>query len=391
MGIERRTAFAVAVLCTAGTCILALASKPLGGMAHAQAGPQPQVLVATTGNDSELRKTVKIKKRKGPGRVVMSMGPDVLPSLSSGDRLFTTAELEVTTDCAQQDNGCVGSPYKYNPSFSARLVLAGSGTATGGEGTLEIGAQRRKCSQRDFGHHCVIVFAGSSLDVDGQLPCAPGSCYLNLVVESHKRRAKKGNRLLIGENEPDGTVAGDKSRINVTRFSPGNQPAIPSTVTTTPLATSIPVAKGQGVVIYSQELTGLERNEQLRVASGMTSNVTQLDYAALVRSRLILAPDPTATDPGKEVKELTEPKGEISEANGFNCTQRRPICRSTKVGVIRMRRTAEDESGDPIPLYVNVVVDTAKPGATPAAGDTVLIDPVNGVLDVTRYPADLRG
>jgi hypothetical protein len=391
MGIARRTTLAVAALCTAATCILALASQPLAGTAQAQAGAGPHVLVATTGNESELRKTVKIKKRKGPGRVVMSMGPDVLPSLSSGDRLFTTAELEVTTDCAQQGNGCVGTPYKYNPSLTARLVLAASPDARGGEGTLEIGSQRRKCNQRDLGHHCMIVFTGSSLDVDGQLPCAPGSCYLNLVVESHKRKAKKGNRLLMGENEPDGSVAGDKGRLNVTRFSPANQPATPSTVTTTPLTTSIPVAKGQGVVVYSQELTGLERNEQLRVSSGMTSNVSQLDYAALVRTRLILAPDPTATDPGKEVKDLTEPKGEISEANGFNCTQRRPICRSTKVGVIGMRKDAEDEAGDPIPLYVNVVVDTAKPGGTPAAGDTVLIDPVGGVLDVTRYPKNLKG
>jgi hypothetical protein len=390
MRIERRTVLAVA-FCTAATCILALASQPLGGTARAQGGGGPHVLVATTGNDSELRRTVKIKKRKGPGRVVMSMGPDVLPSLADGDRLFTTAELEVTTDCAQKGPGCAGTPYKYNPSFTARLILASSPDARAGEGTLEIGSQRRKCNQRDFGHHCVMVFTGSSLDVNGQLPCAPGSCYLNLVVESHKRKAKKGNRLLMGENEPDGSVAGDKGRINVTRFSPASQPATPSTTTTTPLATSIPVRKGEGVVVYSQELTGLERKEQLRVSSGMTSNVTQLDYAALVRSRLILAPDPTATDPGKEVKELTEPKGEISEANGFNCTQRRPICRSTKVGVIGMRRDAEDEAGDPIPLYVNLVVDTAKPGATPALGDTVLIDPVGGVLDVTRYPADLKG
>jgi hypothetical protein len=391
MGIERRTTLAAALLCTAATCVLALASQPLAGSAQAQAGPGPRVLVATTGNDSELRRTVKIKKRKGPGRVVMSMGPDVLPSLSSGDRLFTTAELEVTTDCAQNGAGCVGTPYKYNPSFTGRLVLAGSPDARGGEGTLEIGSQRRKCNQRDFGHHCVMVFTGSSLDVDGQLPCAPGSCYLNFVVESHKRKAKKGNRLLIGENEPDGSVAGDKSRINVTRLSPADQPATPSTITTTPLATSIPVRKGEGVVVYSQELNGLERKEQLRVSSAMTSNVSALDYAALIRSRLILAPDPTATDPGKEVKDLTEPKGEISEANGFNCTQRRPICRSTKVGVISMRKKAEDEAGEPIPLYVNLVVDTAKPGATPALGDTVLIDPVGGVLDVTRYPADLKG
>ena len=61
------------------------------------------------------------------------------------------------------------------------------------------------------------------------------------------------------------------------------------------------------------------------------------------------------------MKELTEPKGEIAEANGFNCTQRNPVCPTNKVGVITMRRHAEDDSGEPIPLYVNLVFDSAKP------------------------------
>jgi hypothetical protein len=383
---------AAVIVCAAATCALALAAPPVIESAGAQTDAGARVMVATTGSDSERRRKVRITKRPGPGKIVMSMGPDVLPSLSTGDRLVSTAELEVTTDCAQPNAGCVGTPYKYNPFLSVRLLLASSRKTTGGEGTVEIGSVGRKCNQRDLGHHCEIVFPGSSLDIAGQVPCAPSSCFLNMVVESHQRRAKRGNRLLIGENEPDGSVQGDHGRLNVTRFSPGTQPQVAPVGTTTALATSIPVVKGDGVVVYSQQLDGLERNDQLAASASMTTDVEHLAYGPLVRSRLILALDPSATKPGKDVKRLTEdPKAELTEANGFNCTQRRPRCLTRKVGVITMSEDAEDASGLPIPLHVNLVVDTANPGSTDRPSDVVSIDPLGGGLQVTRYPASMKG
>jgi hypothetical protein len=383
---------AAVMVCAAATCTLALAAPPVIESAGAETDAGPRVTVATTGSDSERRRKVRITKRPGPGKIVMSMGPDVLPSLSIGDRLVSTAELEVTTDCAEPHAGCVGTPYKYNPFLSVRLVLASSRKTTGGEGAVEIASVGRKCNQRDLGHHCEIVFPGSSLDIAGQVPCAPSSCFLNMVVESHQRRAKRGNRLLIGENEPDGSVQGDHGRLNVTRFSPGAQPRVAPVGTTTALATSIPVVKGDGVVVYSQQLDGLKRNDQLAASASMTTDVEHLAYGPLVRSRLILALDPSATKPGKDVKRLTEdPKAELTEANGFNCTQRRPRCLTRKVGVITMSADAEDASGLPIPLYVNLVVDTANPGSTDRPSDVVSIDPLGGGLQVTRYPASMKG
>jgi hypothetical protein len=55
-----------------------------------------------------------------------------------------------------------------------------------------------------------------------------------------------------------------------------------------------------------------------------------------------------------------------------------------------MRRDAEDEAGNPIPLYANLVFQTAKPGATAPTGDVVQMLPGGG-LNVTTYPADLKG
>jgi hypothetical protein len=40
---------------------------------------------------------------------------------------------------------------------------------------------------------------------------------------------------------------------------------------------------------------------------------------------------------------------------------------------------------------VNLVVDTANPGSTDRPSDVVSIDPLGGGLQVTRYPASLKG
>jgi hypothetical protein len=384
-----------------GVCALVAAFPPLLGDAGAQDESGDHVLVATTdAHPPELRTTVPITRSsdKKP-RVVMSLGPGKLPSLSSGDKLQATGEVEVTTDCLEENVRCVGKPYTYNPIVQVRIVLANGPAVTGGEGAVELGVQRLKCRQKppDREHHCVVVFTDTVLDVAdrSQLPCAVDSCFLNMAVDAHSTRKPKGkkgrrNKLLIGEDEPDGSVAQDKGRLNAIRFDPGAQPAVPQQITTTVLAPTVPVRKGDRVVLYSQELTGLERNDQLAAVATATTSIDTIPYNVLNRTRLILAPDPIATAPGKDVKELTEPKGEISEANGFNCTQRNPICPTSKVGVITMRRDAEDDAGNPIPLYANLVFQTAKPGATAPAGDVVQVLPQGGV-NVSVYPAELKG
>lgn len=376
-------------------CALAVASPSIGSAVAQDDGPH--VLVDTTGSHSELRKAVPITKASGTKpRVVMSMGPGGLPSLSNGDRLEVTAEVEVTTDCHEESQRCVGRPYNFNPIVQVRLVLANGPGVTGGTEALELGTtQRLKCRQKlpDREHHCVVVFRDTVLDVgsQGQPPCNPGTCHLNMVVDAHNKRVKKrGFKLILGEDEPDGTTVQDKGRLNAVRFSPRSQPAVPPQITNTLGTPSIPIRKGDRYVIYSQALNGLERNDQLAATAGMTTNIDHLPYNVLIRSRLILAPDPAATAPGKEVKELTEPKGEISEANGFNCTQRNPLCPTWKVGVMTMRRDAENDAGDPIPLYANLVLNVAKPGSIAPAGDTVQIPPVGG-LEVVVFPSGLRG
>jgi hypothetical protein len=151
----------------------------------------------------------------------------------------------------------------------------------------------------------------------------------------------------------------------------------------------VPIRKGDDVVVLSLELSELKRGDQLAVQAWMTTSIEHLPYNVKVRSRLILAADPTATRPGRDIKHRTEPRGEIAEANGFNCTRRRPLCPTNKTGVITMLEEAEDRAGEPIPLYANLLVDPAKPGAVVPAGDVVQV--VSGGLAATVYPASLRG
>lgn len=376
----------------AACALVAALSALAGDISRAEGGARDRVLVSTTGNHSELRRTVPIQKRSGRGRVVMSMGPELLPSLRNGDRLEASAEVETTTDCLELSARCVGQPYEYDPVVEARLVLAASPDAARGPGTLQFASIRRTCRQAppDREHHCVTVFPGASLPIDrGQLPCAPASCYLNLVVGAYNPQAQPEQRLIIGEDEPDGTVVGDKGRLNAIRFSPGDQLAVPPQVTTTPQTTALPPGKGNRVVVFSQQLDGLQAGEQLAVGASMQTNIDYLPYNVLIRSRLILAPNSTATAPGKAVKGISEPQGEIAETNGFNCTQLAPQCLTQKVGVITMQQDAKDEAGLPMPLYVNLVVDAVPQGATPQPTDTVQV--LGGEESVTRYPASLRG
>jgi len=392
---RRTAALAVAV------CALATASALAVERAAAQNGAD-RVRVATTGNHSELRKSIPITRKEGKKpRVVMSLGPAQLPSLGSGDRLKAMAELEVTTDCPEKMPRCVGKPYQYNPIVNARIVLANGPFVSGGEGALELQAQRSRCRQKspDRVHHCMFVFTDTILDVASrdQLPCAAGACHLNLVADAHNKRKKKGkkgrrNKLLIGEDEPDGSVGHDKGRLNAIRFSPGNQPPVEPIVTPTPLLTEKSIEKSHREVVYSQDLTGLglEAGDQI-VANGLLhASIAHLDYVVQMGSRLIIAPTPDSTGPKKKGKKYTDPPGEITESNGFNCTQRNPECTSNKVGVITITQDPQNGKGEPVPLYANYVFKTAKPGAQAPSRDRVLILPGGG-LAITRYPADMKG
>jgi hypothetical protein len=348
-------------------------------------------LVASTGSDSELVKTIPITSRPGQSpRVVMSLGKGhrsttSLPDLAPGDRLDATAELEVTTDCEERQPGCVGSPYGYDPVVQARLLLAGDPRETeSGDKALALSATKSEtCTHRR--HHAVIVFADAGRRVpDRGLPWS-GPSWINFVLSAHHPDARAGDRLLVGENEPDGTVKGDRGRINAVRLRPASQHAIAPLRETRRRATAIPLGKKE-TVIYSQPLEHLAEDAQLAVRAKLLTDAARLLHPARVTTRLFLADDPSQTHPGRHASRVAAFRGTITEPNGFNCTPEHSPCTTRKVGIARITRSPG------MRLFINLVaVGAVPPQFGRARRSDVLAVRDGGFVEVVRYPARLKG
>jgi hypothetical protein len=385
---------AVAAVLAAGA--LGLVAHAVAELAEASDADGPKVLVATTGNHSETRRTVPITRRSNAkGRVVMSMGPHKLPGLATGDRLKLSAELQVTVNCFRPSSACVGPPYFFNPRVGSKLVLATGPRVAGGKraraltGRKVISCHARPLSSRQ--HHCVLVFKHPSLVIDNAaaLPCHPDACYVNFVVDAHSRHARSGDRLIIGANKPNGHVLQDKGRINAVRLRPGSQPAPPVLKTGKRRHTTIPLDQTPTVVL-SRRLGGLQKGAQLSVLARMRVDVSALPYSARVTTHLILARNRHATTTSNHLARLASLRGEIAETNGSNCTQRQTPCPYTKVGVLRMLHDARSRKGHPIPLFVNLYV-VSNPKRAKGHRHTVMSVLPHAKMRIARYRPALFG
>jgi len=356
------------------------------------------VKVATTGNRSELRRTVPITRHPGGGtRVAMSMGPGELPELAAGDVLEVSTELEVTTDCLNREHGrqCVGSSYRYNPAVGAQLILAAGPETVTGPDTMALSARqtiicRQKPPSRE--RHCMIVFTATELPIAdlAAIPCAPDSCHVNLLLDAHHPAAHANDRLIVGSAGQNGSVKQDKGRINAIRTRGADPAALPppSPDGTITAATGQRLIGGLSLddpprkaVVYSQPLDGLEAGEQLVATAGMQTGIVRLRHNANVTSRIVIAATPTATAPGQLASQIAPPNGEVTESNGFNCTQRTTPCTTRKIGVVAIEKDA------PKTLYANLVLGVGRVGGR-APGDNLVKVGEAGGLEVTLYPAE---
>jgi hypothetical protein len=390
----------------------AIVTGAAGSSAHvafgALAGEVPKVRVSHSGNSTEIRKAIPIAGRPArKERVVMTMTPHQLGDLRAGDRLLVSAELEVTTDCLprQRPRGrhrrraCAGRPYRYAPVARAVMLLADDGHDTGGEGTVPLTPTKRiTCRQKppDREHHCMIVFVWAHYSVPDAsfLPCPPRECFLNVVANAHHPNAHRGDRLIVGADEPKGRTTQDKGRINVVRERPassaagvfsGNETSGSVFGNEVRLRRFLPLRRR--VVVYSQRLDDLEAGEQIAVRARTRISIARIPRNALVTARLILAEAPDATTRGELVKEIAGSGGAITEGNGFNCTEATTPCWTNKVGVLLMESDAMTPAGEPQPLYVNLVVGAlAHPGRLRAGRAIRALR--EGGIEVVRYGSD---
>src|SRR4051794_18389253 len=207
----RTAALAVAV---------ALAAFTISTVAGAGILPKRRkAALATPGNSPELIETVPIgtKPNQKP-RVVMSLSPDKLEPISAGDRLQASGEMQVSTTCVAKGPRCIGRPYQINPIITARIVLANSADPAAPSVPLSQTTTRLCKQQRpNRNHHCALAIPNleTTIQDPGALPCPPTSCYVNMIVTASNKKAKRGNAVVVGADEPDGSVKQDKGRLNV--------------------------------------------------------------------------------------------------------------------------------------------------------------------------------
>ena len=391
MGKPRQLAGRAALTASALAALLAVtpAAAPAGT-------PAPGVpRLATTGHDSEIVKAIPIANQPHVNeRVAMSVGPDQLGQIGSGDRLWASGEVQVSTTCVARGPRCIGRRYDFNPWITARLVLASEPSPTAPAIALspEVTAH---CKQRrpNRNHHCTLALPNlETAIVDTvSLPCPANACYANLVVGAWAKKAERGNRVVVGGDLPDGGVIQDKGRLNVVVDPSGASP--PTGLTSTGLVNgSVPVTDTQKEtrrVIHSVEIPAAQEGDVLAFETSFLASIEHLAFNTFIGTRVIVATSPTATRSSGVAKEVALLGGEATEGNGFNCTQGssgyRSPCTVVKAGATEIVRDAVDSRGRPVPLYVNVVSAAAPKlsvDVTPA--DVFNVIPSTG-LSVLRF------
>ena len=350
-------------------CALAAVGAPAAATAGVEANTEKPKLL-TTGNDSELVNAVGIKKEAGlKEKTVMSLPPEELPRLKAGDTLRVNGEVQVSTTCVHDEPSCVGTNYKYNPKVYARIVISASPTPTADDVALS-GTESVKCTQRrpNRNHHCTLVFPTRATPVPdpGALPCPANACYVNVILGAHNRQAKRGNKVVLGGDRPDGSVVGDKGRLNVIHTRAG-MPGPLEAQSDFLINPDLPLTEGNKVkrrVVYTVEIPPAQDGEVLLADASFVADIEHLPYNTYLSSRLIVAESPTAIETTGVAKSATSVGGTATESNGFNCTQGPSgyptPCTIEKAGAIRFEQPAVDGSGNPVPLYLNLVA-AAKP------------------------------
>jgi hypothetical protein len=355
----------------------------------------PKVRVASTGTDPELIDVVPIARAGAPGErreVVLSLGPSsetdlpLTQDLRPGDLLRIYVELQVTTDYQTKVSGSMGNPYSYAPLVQAVLLLAADGKASAHEPGRAHSIKKTdvvECTHER--HHSVITIAGAEYRVPRGGPPWPGPVFVNLALSAVHPRAKRGDVLLIGENEPEPRVDQDTGGIRVIRFGPGDEPQIPAArERRLRRRAGIPVTKTH-TVLFSSRLEGLARGEQLFVRGHLVTDARHTGYATRISTEMLLADDPKQTDPGEEAKRIASWSGHLSKQNGFNCLPGEGPQHSRKFGVLRARRDAAK------PLFVNLVATSSAPFADPhETGDDLPVEK-GSFVEVVRYPAEMDG
>ncbi len=290
-------------------------------------------------------------------------------ALRRGDILRATAELQLSTTCVLPEPRCIGSRYSYSPRMDAQVVLASSPNATGGSSADPISKVRTKrCNQQrpNRNHHCVFVFGDAVRRVKnaGNLPCPPNACFLNVIASADHPNAGAGDVVIVGADRPDGSVDGDKARIDGL-LERGDVPPPQTKEGDQKMRDTVPITpSGDGPagqrVVRSLRLDGLRKGDVIRISARQRIGISSVPYNVFIGTRMILSTSPTETRTNGFVANVISSGGEITEQNGFNCTQgesaHQDPCNAPKAATAVVKRRMPERGGEPKPVFVNIVM-----------------------------------
>lgn len=377
-------------------CCVSCACGVAGPSADAKPvdGPPPSVRTTITGKRAELRETVPIESRAGADpKSVLSVH---LPRLRPGARISFNGEVGLTTTCVQQIPRCIGRSYGFDPHLKARIVLADKPEATKPSRTVHLSRTvGLTCEQTrpNRNHHCPLVIDHGSFRVNRleRLPCGPSSCRLNMLVDASNRKAGSGQVVVVGSDQPNGTVEGGKARLSAA-VSVGDV-QVAKRRTTRLRTKALPASFKNGKeVVYSQRLGNLRKRDVLLVRSRQASRIQRVPY--FISDQIIVTTRPTSTKPTSLARRAISRTGTATETNGFNCTPGpsafRSPCVGIKAGVARIQHLPRKKSGKVKPIYVNLV-SRGFPKLIQSRGGYPPVRILHrGFLQVTRLRGDRR-
>lgn len=341
----------------AALALATLAALLATGAGAAKQGPSLDGF--ETGRRAELRPTVPIAERPGEKtRSVLSLG---LPRLERGDVVRFNGEVTITTTCVDQITRCIGRTYNFDPRLRARIVIApGKNTDSRGR-TVDVSRSvGLTCEQTrpNRNHHCPLVVRKGSFKVDDlrDLPCKADSCRLNMLLDATNRKASSNQYVVVGSDQPDGSVEGGKARLSAA-VSDGALEIGKSATTRIRDRTLKASFSGGKTVVYSQRLGNLQSGDVLLVNSKQRTAIRGLPY--FISNQVVIGTKPSATGPSRLSRRIVSRSGLATETTGFNCTigssAFQSPCVAVKSGLATIERPVEDKRGREVPLYVNLV------------------------------------
>jgi hypothetical protein len=384
--------FARAPIAALAAAVLTLAGAFGPSVAGALEKPQrPTLQAAMTGKHGELREVVRIGTHPGQHtESVLSVG---LPSLTKGSRITFNGEVTLSTTCVEQISRCIGRSYDFDPHLRARIVLADEPDDSSPKRTVPVSrsaALTCEQSRPNRNHHCpLIVDAGTFTvaDID-ELPCMPRHCRLNLLVDASNKRARHDQVVVVGADQPDGSVEGGKARLSAAVATGAVDVARHRTeqLRTRRLPASFDDGKQ---VVYSQRMGRLQRGDVLIIGSRQVSRIEGLPY--FISDEIVISTRPTATEPSSLSRRSVSRNGTATETNGFNCTLGPSAfsnpCAGRQAGIAVIERLPQTKTGRRKSLYVNLV-SRGFPKLAQARGFPAVDLVDDGFLDVTRLRVD---